>query len=296
MKFLQKRWVAAVLCIIMIAIAIGIRANHNRAEEYRPDSSSAAENWGNENYESFLQFVYDNGTLTDSTIRKISEYNAALEYTYGSICAVAVEELLDGETMEDAAEKTADRMQLGSMDCLLLLDPVREDWFFLYNDELSFYVDRDLEILVRGEMNDAFADLNRSIPDYFEKLEDWYEDQVPLASESNAVGERVSAATGGFVALLFVFILLIVLISSASRTRGRWTYRAGPVFRFGVPRLHRTVWNRPPHGPGPHSMHGSTPPRPPFGRSTGRSGGFGGTGRSGGFRGSHGGKRGGFGK
>ncbi len=295
MGFFKKRWVAVALCVVMVIAAIGITSSKEQKQEYRPDLESNAEAWGEANYSSFTSFIYnDDELLSDGAVREISQINASLDYAYGSICGLAVFHGLDGWSLEDAAYDLSGQLELGDSDCLLVVDTDSRDWYFVYGDEFSYYVDNELEILFRGIMEDAVKDPSGVLPEVYEELADWYEDNLPLADrEGSSDGDAVF---GPLIVLIFVLIL-VVAIGSAARTGSR-VIRTGPVFFVGGHR-HRPWRHRPPPGPGPRPGPrpggGSFTSRPS--RPSGRSGGFGGSSRGSGFGGSRGGgsRGGGFG-
>lgn len=300
MNFFKKRWVAVTLCIIMVLAALGISYSR-KAPEYAPANSHAAESWGEENYDSYTNYVYDEtGNLSSSTVRELSEVNAMLDYRYGSICGVAVMDSVTG-SMEDAAYDMSAALELGDSDCLLLLDAAQEEWYFVYGADFSYYVDNELEILLQGGLNDDYDQLNNMLPDTFDELADWYEDHVPVQQEGVATS---TVQHGGGMAVLVILITVIVLVTVISaiarsfrrRVIGGWD----PTFFVGRPWHHHHHHHRPgpppPPGPGPRPGGGYRPssgPRPGGSRpSGGRSGGFGSSSRGGGFGG---GRSGGFG-
>ncbi len=277
MKFLQKRWVAVLLCAVMVLTAVGIRINRNQQRTQdianRPQSTEHASE--------YLQYIYDNGSLSDDTVREVSGYLSSMDEAFHSICALALVE----QDAEDAAWEIADRMKLRATDCLLVLDTVGETWYFLYEDELYPYVNSELQSLVQGEMNTVFYDLDTGIPEYYASLYVWYRDNVG----SGSITYESSVQSGSLFVIVLVLVLVLVVFFRARCPR---YYRASPVFFFGAPR-HRTTFrgssfHRP--EPGHHRSSGS------FGGS--HRGGFGGSsgGHRGGFGGSSGGRRGGFGK
>lgn len=285
MKFLKKRWVAVVLCVIMVLAAVVIAVGRTQTATYEPSNLHAAEDWGEENYEAYTGFVRDEAdALSTGTVKALSEVNAALDYTYGSICGVAVVDGVSG-TMEDAAYDMYATLELGDDDCLLLLDVAQEQWYFVYGDDFSWYVDNELEILFQGGLNDDYDKLNSMLPETFEELADWYEDHVPVEQEGAA-----EASYGGGIAimsiLLIVLVIVIVVISILNSIRrrivGGWGFWGGHWHHH-----HRPTPPPPPgphyglhHGPGPGPRPGGRPnpgPRPGGSRpSGGRSGGFGG--------------------
>ena len=289
MKFFQKRWVAISLCILMLLAAFGISQKKQNKAAYQPSDSASAEEWGEDNYGSYTRYILDQADLfSDSTVRKLSEYNAVFDYAHGSICGVATVSSLDGQPIDDAAYDAAESIGLGGSDYLLLLDEETEDWYFIYGDDASYYVDNRLEILVTGAMDTVFRNTDDTMLELFDDLEEWYTDTVPLA-DTTTDGSGNGMVIGGtflFVALIVILILLAV-ISSCIRAGRRFVGGWWPVF---VGRsYHRTHFHHaPPPGPRPRSNPG---PRSTPSSGKGRSGGFGGSsrgsfGKGGGFGGS----------
>lgn len=277
MKFFQKRWVAVLLCLAMIGTAIGVSV-------YRNQNSDVS--WGESNYDSYTKFVNDEaGMLNASTIEKISSYNAQLDYRHGSICALATVNGTDGETLEDLSYALSEDMKLGEQDALLVLDIDDADWYFVYGSDFSYYVDHELEVLLRGSMTDAVQSPNSVLPKLYGELADWYDEQIPVADQNQPAAEEHSIELTGMQALLIIAIIIIVFAAIFSRPRRRFGW--GPVIFLGG---HRHRPHYPPPGPrtrpgpGPGPGPGSRPHhsdnRPPRG---GSSGGFGGSSRGSGF-------------
>lgn len=277
MEFFQKKWVSIVLCVVMVVAAIGITQNKRHQNEYHPESEAIAENWGEENYTGYTQYISDSGFLSDGTIQEISKYNASFDYSYGSICGVAVVDHLSEQTISQEAIAQSEALQLGDCDCLLVMYPDAEDWYFAYGDTFSYYVDQELEILIKGSMNEAAANPEEILPELFEELSDWYEDHYPVSQDSDdGVKYASSLEHGSFLIVLLVLIVMIIVFSSLARAGRRFIWGWGPTIFVG--RRHRPFRTGPyfHHNPGPGTRN--TGPRP-----SGRSGGFGRSSRGGGF-------------
>lgn len=297
MKFFQKRWVAITLCIVMIVAAIGIGQAKNR-NTYKPESTAAAEQWGEENYAAYSRFLRDGANLLSAkTEQTLSSYNGAWDYSYESVCGVVTVSGLDGQDMEDAAYDQAEELGLGSYDCLLLVDAESQEWYFVYGDDFGYYVNNELDILFRGTLGSAVTNPDKQLPDLFEKLSGWYKDNLPVSGQAAQKNRSGLVAGGAVFFVLLIILLIIAAIVSAIVRAGRRVvggFRRAPIFFFGPgPR-----GPRPPFGPGPGP--GPNPgPRPgpnpgprPGGSSNRSSGGFGSSSRGGSFNGS---RSGGFG-
>ena len=290
MKFLQKRWVSVVLCIVMIISAISITNSRNKQREYSPDDQNAAEAWAEEYYGSYTRFVDDRANaLSENTIQELSIQNAALDYSHSSICGVAVVNTVGGKSMEDAAYDMSAELQLGDSDALLLIDIKAEDWYFAYGADFSYYVDHELELLFRSAMDGAYQDLDASLPALYSDLADWYGTNMPL-SENDKISTGSSSGSALFVTLLVILLIVGFIMSSITRFGRRVIggYRPrrfwyAPGVRIdpisGMPRHTTTTSYR---RPGQSGGFGGSRRGGGF---SGRSGGFGGSSRGGGFGG-----------
>lgn len=288
MKFFQKRWVAVTLCIVMIVAAIGIGQAKKR-NTYKPESTAAAEQWGEENYAAYSRFLRDGANLlSGKTEQTLSSYNGAWDYSYESVCGVVTVSSLDGQDMEDAAYDQAGELGLGSFDCLLLVDAESQEWYFVYGDDFGYYANNELDILFRETLGSAVTNPDKQLPDLFEKLSGWYKDNLPVSGQAAQENRSGLVAGGAVFFVLLIIILIFAAIFSAIVRAGRRVvggFWRAPIFFFGPgPR-----GPRPPYGPGPGP--GPNPgPRP--GGSNRSSGGFGSSSRGGSFNGS---RSGGFG-
>lgn len=313
MEFFKKRWVAVVLCIVMIVVALSIGGTRTGSDTYQPENDSAAQQWGKENYETFTRYIQDDaGLLSDSTVASISKTNAALDYSYGSIVGLWTTNQ-SGLDLEDTAEKHFDEMGLGDWDFLFILNEYDNEWYFYYGDESSYYVDHKLEILVTGAVDTVFFKPDQAVKDLYADLEDWYEDTIPLAQQEQRHGEHVVTVVGrsALIVILLVLALIIAAVSALVGFGRRVWYGWRPRFFVGRPWHHRPPHHNPGPGPGPRPNPGPRPSsgfggyQPPRssggfgsssrgGRSGGSGGGFGGSsrgGRSGGSGGGFGGRR-----
>ena len=310
MKFFQKRWVAITLCVLMSVAAWAIGQAKNRSAVYAPASSNAAEAWGEENYGSYARYIQDDvGLLSEKTIREISEWNATFDYSYDSICGVGIVLGVEGQSMEDAAFDLGDALGLGENDFFLLLDAENEDWYFVYGEEASYYVDKELEVLAIGAMNEMFQTPDAAMQEFFVGLANWYNNKMPVAGKVVRGSSFGMVAGGTILFILLIVVLVIAAVFSALFRAGRRVVGRGggwmPLIFLGG-RRHRTNYGpgpgpRPNPGPnhrtGPSSSAGgprnggAAPKRSSGGFGSGsrgnfnHGGGFGGSNRSGGSRG-----------
>ena len=112
MKLFKNHTVAVILTILVIAGCVFF--GYVKAPEPSVSDMTANE-YARENYEAYWNLTEDQADiLSDDTIQTIATYNAALDYTYGSILAVITVRDLDGRAIEEAAlEFSADQRRMG---------------------------------------------------------------------------------------------------------------------------------------------------------------------------------------
>ena len=294
MKFFKKQGVAVTICIVMIvaAIAIGFFGNAGKTE-YKPDSAASAADWGREHAGEYVKFISDGaGLLSDSAVQKLAQTDAELDYTYSSIVAVAVVNGLGGQDIEDAAYDYGSALGCGETDLMLLIDTGSQDWYVAWGDEMSYYVNNELEIIFRSYMGEKVfsGSADKQLQALFTDLAGWYEDTIPVADSH---GETASAGSRLATLLLTVCIIIAVvavIVALCARPRRRY---------YGAACGSGGFWRGMFLGSMLNGNHRHSPPPPPHnppgggfgGGSSGFGGGFGGSSR-GGFGG---GNRGGFG-
>lgn len=291
MKFFKKQGVAVTICIVMIvaAIAIGFFGSAGKTE-YKPDSAASAADWGREHAGEYVKFISDGaGLLSDSAVQKLAQTDAELDYTYSSIVAVAVVNGLGGQDIEDAAYDYGSALGCGETDLMLLIDTGSQDWYVAWGDEMSYYVNNELEIIFRSYMGEKVfsGSADKQLQALFTDLAGWYEDTIPVADSH---GETASAGSRLATLLLTVCIIIAVvavIVALCARPRRRY---------YGAARGSGGFWRGMFLGSMLNGNHRHSPPPPPHNPP---GGGFGGSSR-GGFGGSSrggfgGGNRGGFG-
>ena len=294
MKFFKKQGVAVTICIVMIvaAIAIGFFGSAGKTE-YKPDSAASAADWGREHAGEYVKFISDGaGLLSDSAVQKLAQTDAELDYTYSSIVAVAVVNGLGGQDIEDAAYDYGSALGCGETDLMLLIDTGSQDWYVAWGDEMSYYVNNELEIIFRSYMGEKVfsGSADKQLQALFTDLAGWYEDTIPVADSH---GETASAGSRLATLLLTVCIIIAVvavIVALCARPRRRY---------YGAACGSGGFWRGMFLGSMLNGNHRHSPPPPPHnppgggfgGGSSGFGGGFGGSSR-GGFGG---GNRGGFG-
>ncbi len=287
MNFFKKKPVAIILTVLAVvgAIAIG-RAKMPDNAPYAPDNAKEAQKWAEDNYNQYLQWVVDDAELLSfATVKELAQYNAELDYTYGSIAGLVTVKSLNGSDIEDYAYERGSAMGLGQYDMVVLLDAQTQQWYLASGDTMGGYLDNELKILATETFDEEFFDggADKQILSYYKRLMQWYSARIYARGND----EDEDKGSSGFVFLVFVILLIIFL--SSFRRRGGW------LFWFGGGH-HRHNDRRPPRGPGGPGPGGFGGPRSPgpggFGSSK-RGGSFGGGGFGGSSRGGFGG--GGFG-
>ena len=319
--FFQKKSVAVTITLIVVAIAVVI--GFTTAPKQAPAQTAAASqstvsasSWAKKNYEQYEAFLDDDADLFDSsTLETIAQYDAQLDYGYGSIVGLVTTDSLDGKSMEDYAIDESADLELGDGDMLLLIDTDTEQWYLAYGGDMADYVDNDLSILFRQNLGSLFTgSAEKSVTGLYQDLLGWYAENIPAAS-GNAVQPEpayVQKEESGMdlFGILITILVIVILFKIIFRPRRRY-YDDG-VYYGGGPRpgfwsgmfwgsmLGRNRGHRPPPPPGPRPGYRppSAGPRPGgFHTRPGGSGfkpssrGFGGGSRGGGF----GGRGGGFG-
>ena len=118
--FFQKKSVAVTITLIVVAIAVVI--GFTTAPKQAPAQTAAASqstvsasSWAKKNYAQYEDFLDDDAYLfDDDAIETFAEYDAQLDYGYGSILGLVTTDSLDGKSMEDyAMDASADQDLLG---------------------------------------------------------------------------------------------------------------------------------------------------------------------------------------
>ncbi len=303
MKFLQKRWVAVTLAVLMIAAAVGIgqlRGNSTALPAPGPSNPNTLDS--NLSIAGYDKWIWDDADILSSdTERTICQYNALWDARYNSVVAIATTDSKVNDTETFAWDQALD-MGLGESDAILGISVRNGDYFLVPGDDfatiLTNRVVSDLEDILSGDLND------QTILAFYAELNEVYYANFGLGNEENsAYGSDVNAQPGrmgGIAVLAVIAILLVVVLSAIDRTRYN-TYRTRyygvpnpsvvfrPIFFWHGPHSgwYRRHWHQPPPPPPP-------PPRGPGGPGPRGPGGFGGS-SGGGFGGFSGGSSSGFG-
>ena len=315
MKFFQKRGVAVVVLVLVIAASCAWGLHK------APAASAPA---GSEKLDTtlstaaFERYVCDDADiLSKKTEEAVSIYNANWDKMCGGIMAVVT--VQSSDDLENTAYDYADRMQLGTDDAILAIAGQQQDYTVISMDNFydllsglpGSFVDSCMYEDVRGDDYDA------AVQELFSQL------HVELSRQYQ---KEQTAQNDAGTAMLFIVLLVVIFVVWIILDRMRYNrYRRRYMMPgMGAPTVvyHPIFWGRPrrprpprpprpPRGPGgPHDPFGGShgggfggprPPRPGGGRPSGGTrqapggpssggsfGGFGGS-RGGGFGGGRGG-------
>ncbi len=308
MNVFKKRGVALTVLILAViaAVIIGQLTKPSVDETYKPESDATAQSWAKAHADSYTAYVQDGaGLFSSQTLQTLAQDNAALDYRYGGILGVVTVKSLGDTTIKAYSDQICYGTDTyGNGDLVLLVNEETGEWYVSPGDDISYYLNDELEILFTQNLGDSFwADPDGRIVTLFTQVSGWYAKNVPVSGQE-AESKSSSGAGGIIVLILALFIIFVIvsfvlsLIAGVRRLVGGYGF-FGPFWGpwwggwyHRHPRWFGGFYGAPPPPPhhGPGGPGGPGGPRPP--RSNGGSG-FGG----GGSRGSSfgGGSRGGFG-
>ena len=308
MNVFKKRGVALTVLILAViaAILIGQLTKPSVDETYKPESDATAQSWAKAHADSYTAYVQDGaGLFSSQTLQTLAQDNAALDYRYGGILGVVTVKSLGDTTIKAYSDQICYGTDTyGNGDLVLLVNEETGEWYVSPGDDISYYLNDELEILFTQNLGDSFwADPDGRIVTLFTQVSGWYAKNVPVSGQE-AENKSSSGAGGIIVLILALFIIFVIvsfvlsLIAGVRRLVGGYGF-FGPFWGpwwggwyHRHPRWFGGFYGAPPPPPhhGPGGPGGPGGPRPP--RSNGGSG-FGGGGSRGGSFG--GGSRGGFG-
>jgi hypothetical protein len=329
MKFFQKRSVAVVLTIVMIAAAIGI--GQLRGADSGTTGTGLDTSLSTGAYE---QWVGDfANVLSASQEKQICLYNANWDERYGSIIVVETLAETPDVSLEDYTYQRAEDFNLGAYDGYLTLDPSSGDVYFAVGNEYPLS-DSQIGVYLNQYLYDdvAAGKYGEGVLNLFAQLNDYYLDNYGDGSTVYYQQESGAGTVFGIVVLILILLAIANIVDRLRYADYRRRYYGvvnppvvfrpllfwhGPTYGW-----YRRRWRQPPPpppggprggpGPGPGGMGGmggfGGGPRPGGGasrpsggfgsggsRPSGSSGSFRGGGFSGGgFGGSRGGSSGGF--
>lgn len=248
MNFLKKTHVAVVLTLLVVALCC-VWGYARSAPDTSSDQVTHSENRraGESNLNYYLGWIDDGATLFSlETLDALARYDLQLDSSYGSLLAVKTVWHLSGMDIETYAQNTADHLNLGSRDLLLLLDANSEDWYVTYGAGIRSYVEGDdsLGALFAKHLGEDFfgdeGNGNQAILALFGNLLAWYEDHVPPLEQSgnpifHLASKSGAASLGGILSGIFftlavnfwwIVLLFLVLYGLDSVRFNRYYARA----------------------------------------------------------------------
>lgn len=191
MKFFQKKSVAIVLTLLLVALCCvwgysRVYSNiHPHTEIEEPQRS------GENNLNYYLNLVDDGADLfTLEVTDQIARKNLTINNTYGTKIAIKTVQYLNGKDIKTFAEDTAQNINMGSMDLLLVVDTDSKSWYVLYGADMQPYVDsatsNPLPALFEKHLNDDFFQdgSNDAILSLLDDFSQWCEENVPPLSDT----------------------------------------------------------------------------------------------------------------
>ena len=309
MNVFKKRGVALTVLILAViaAILIGQLTKPSVDETYKPESDATAQSWAKAHADSYTAYVQDGaGLFSSQTLQTLAQDNAALDYRYGGILGVVTVKSLGDATIKAYSDQICYGTDTyGNGDLVLLVNEETGEWYVSPGDDISYYLNDELEILFTQNLGDSFwADPDGRIVTLFTQVSGWYAKNVPVSGQE--AESKSSSGTGGIIVLILALFIIFVIVSFVLSLIAGVRRLVGGYGFFGPfwgpwwggcyhrhPRWFGGFHGAPPPPPhhGPGGPGGPGGPRPP--RSNGGSGFGGGGNRGGGSFG--GGSRGGFG-
>ena len=162
MNVFKKRGVAVTVLILAViaAILIGQLTKPSVDETYKPESSATAQSWAKAHADSYTAYVQDEaGLFSSATKQTLAEYNAALDYQYSGILGVVTVPTLSGSSIKAYSDKICYGTDTyGNGDLVLLIDEESGQWYVSPGDDISYYLNDNLEIIFTQNLGDSFLD------------------------------------------------------------------------------------------------------------------------------------------
>ena len=308
METLKKRWVAVVITVIVIALAICfglMKAGSGRGVDL-PAQGAGLDTSLDTGYVS--RFLYDQADLLSPQAEEtILLYDANWDHRYNSVVAVVTLESAGGASLEDAAYDQGAGMGLGEGDAVLLIAAAEDSYYGAPGNDFATILTPQAVDDLEGRLSSA-GSYEDAVLSFFEGMDLLYQANFGLGNDEVPQGGGSFFYAYRWIITLAVFLLVLYVILSAIDSARYSAYRRmyygvpdppvvfRPIFFWHGPGFgwYRRRWHRPPPPP-------PGGPRGPRGPGGGSFGGFGGAGaRSSrgstfGGRPSGGGARGGFG-
>ncbi len=298
MGVFKKQWVAWLVTLVMIALAVSVGQFKRQATPPPSTRPSLA----------LQTYVHDDAhVLSSSTKEQLDRYNRQLMDNYG--VAVGVVTCNYGkDDLSSYALSYAEHIGLSGYDMIVVLDISGDNYWLVQGADLAYsFTDDDCSEYAYKYLERDFArrDYNSAVLSLIRGLSDWYRNYYRYEGSYIEIADF-------FIIIASIIILLAVIEGSHRRRYFGGFYGPSYVYRpFFIfpPRPPRPPHFGPMTGPGHRSggPFGGPPPRGGFrggrpsggaGRSGSFFGGFSGGGRPGGFSGGRsfgGGRPGGFG-
>ena len=292
MNVLKKRWVAVLITLAVIALAVGIGRLRAPDPAVQGVAGNLDTSLSTQDYENYL--LDEAGVLSPSTEHSLALYNANWDRRYGSLVAVVTVQDTGGRDMEDYAYDLANEASLTSQDAVLLISVGDADAYLLPGQYfLTSLSSSDITKLIDRDLFGTPEDYDQGTLALFSSLNSEFTAQMGTGGGSSSyyygTGYFFPSTLVTLVVLAVVVLLILSAIDSARyNAYHRQYYGMGtppvvfrPILFWHGPGFgwYRRRWNRPP-----------PPPPPPGGPRPPRGGGFGGSG-FGGFSGRPGGGR-----
>ena len=208
MKFFKKRWVAVILCIVMVAVSF-VLADSRRIR--------SAEDWGRRYADNYRWLVVDAGELlSERTEEELAAVIGALDYRHGAVMALQTVEHVPG-TMEEAARECAWYMELSEADALLLVEAEHRSWYLYTGSTFVQYADGQLTQLMEASLADEVRKPDRQLTELYSELLQWYADHIPNTEDSGRTAAPGSLFGSILVACLLAVLVLLALLAALVR-------------------------------------------------------------------------------
>ncbi|WP_295634360.1 TPM domain-containing protein [uncultured Intestinimonas sp.] len=266
---LKKRWVAVVITLVVIGLAICFGLMKAQSGSDLPAEGSGALDTALDT-SSYTRFLYDQADLlSPSAEETILLYNANWDDRYNSVVAVVTLESVGTSSLEDAAYDQGADMGLGEGDAVLLI-AVAED---------SYYVapGTDFATILTNQAVDELESRLNSAPNYESAVLSFFSGMDTIYQANFGLGNQEVPQGGGYVffsgyrwlvSLIALLLVLFVILSAIDSAR----YNAYRRMYYGVPNppvVFRPIffWHGPGYGWYQRRWRRPPPPRTPSRRS-----------------------------
>lgn len=188
MKFFKKPAVAVILTLLIIALSCVWGYTRVYLSAQTPETNISSDRLsGESNLNYYLRWTSDSaGLFSPDTIDTIARTNLVLDGSYGSLMALKTVHHLNGMDIQTYAKNTADQIELGDRDLLLLLDAGSENWYVIYGGALQSYIEGSTSLpnLFRQYLSVSFwseeTDRDQVMLSLLDDLKDWYAQTLPV--------------------------------------------------------------------------------------------------------------------